>query len=130
MRDNFWLETRLYYIWHKYFYDIPQKNEVNICFGRRSKFRFGLIRLNLDNGSTEIRINSLFKEKQISMKLVDHTIAHELVHYACGFSSPHPRLHKYPHRGGLIDKELKKRGLGHLITFYKSWVEGYLKTLR
>lgn len=129
MRNNEWLLGRLESIWEQYFSDTPQKNEVYIGFGRRSKYRFGSIRLRLSDNSTHIKINGLFRDEKIPFQIVDHTIAHELVHYNHGFSSLQPRLHHYPHRGGVIDKELNTRGLGNLVIFYNSWVKQYVKEL-
>lgn len=129
MRDNQWLLGRLEAIWEQYFSDTPQKNEVFIGFGRKSKYRFGSIRLKLNDNSTHIRINGLFRNQSIPQEIVDHTIAHELVHYSHGFSSLQPRLHRYPHRGGIIDKELSDRNLGHLVRFYHSWVESYVREI-
>lgn len=129
MRDNNWLRDRLESIWDQYFSDTPQKNEVYIGFGRKSKYRFGSIRLRLSDNSTHIKINGLFRDEKIPQQIVDHTIAHELVHYNHGFSSLQPRLHRYPHRGGVIDKELNTRGLNHLVVFYHSWVKQYVKNL-
>jgi hypothetical protein len=128
-RDNEWLLARLESIWDSYFGNIPQVNEVYIGFGRRSKYRFGSIRLRLSDNSTHIKINGLFKDPRIPAEIVDHTIAHELVHYSHGFSSLLPRMHQHPHRGGIIDKELNARNLGHLVRFYNSWVKEYVKEL-
>lgn len=129
VRDNSWLLSRLEHIWDNYFSDIPQVNEVYIGFGRRSKFRFGSIRLRLTDNSTHIRINGLFRDAGIPLQIVDHTIAHELVHYSHGFSSLLPRMHQHPHRGGIIDKDLRARNLGHLVKFYDSWVKEYVREL-
>lgn len=67
----------------------------------------------------------MFKDLRIPQDVVDHTIAHELCHYAHGFSSPHPRLHKYPHEGGVIKREMEERGLGFLYQSYQKWVKIY-----
>lgn len=128
-RTNQWLLFRLEEIWSRYFKDIPQTNKVFISFGREAKYRFGSIKLNLNDSSSKIRVNALFKDSGIPQEIVDHTIAHELVHYTHGFSSPQPRLHQHPHRGGVMDKELKKRGLTKLVDFYKEWVKTYIKSL-
>ena len=130
MRDNSWLEKRLDIIWNKYFTDVPRKNRVSIRFGRAATYRFGSIRQSYIDVSTQIIINGRFKSSNLPQRIVDHTIAHELVHYAQGFSSPHPRLHRYPHRGGVIDKELSERGLAHLVAFYKRWVKNYIERLK
>ncbi len=67
----------------------------------------------------------MFKNEAIPQPVVDHTIAHELCHYAHGFSSPHPRLHKYPHEGGVIKREMEERNLGFLYHAYQKWVRVY-----
>ena len=129
MRDNAWLENRLNNIWKKYFADVKRKNPINVRFGRNALYRFGSIRLDRRTKSSFITINGNFRSNTLSVQVIDHTLAHELVHYAQGFSSKNPRLHRYPHRGGVIDKELRERGLNHLVLFYKNWVSEYKKTL-
>ena len=129
MRDNAWLENRLNNIWKKYFSDVKRKNPINVRFGRNALYRFGSIRLDRRTKSSFITINGNFRSNTLSVQVIDHTLAHELVHYAQGFSSKNPRLHRYPHRGGVIDKELRDRGLNHLVLFYKNWVSEYKKTL-
>lgn len=129
MRDNQWLLFRMEAVWRNHFKEVPQLNPVKISFGRSAMYRFGSIRMNLDSGVTKIIINGKFKAETVPEGVVDHTIAHELVHYAQGFSSPNPRLHRYPHRGGVINRELKERGLGQLIGSYKAWLRQYVKSL-
>ncbi|HSX58208.1 MAG TPA: hypothetical protein VLE47_02995 [Candidatus Saccharimonadales bacterium] len=129
-RDNSWLLSRLDRLWSSHFADVPQKNKVFIKFSRVSKFRFGSIRMHPRTKETLILINGKFKETSFPEEIVDHTIAHELVHYAHGFSSPNKKLHQYPHRGGVIEKELSERGLKHLSLAYKKWLKDYKKTLR
>ena len=129
MRDDSYLNKRLGHIWQKYFADVPVKNKVFIRFGKNALYRFGSIRLCYRNNSTQITINGRFRDEKYPTEIIDHTIAHELVHYAQGFSTPGPRLSRYPHRGGVIDKELKARGLDNLVSFYKSWVKDYIKSL-
>lgn len=128
-RDDNWLLSRLDYLWTNYFTDVTQDNPVFIRFGRYSRFRLGSIRLDRVSKKTYITLTGMFKDPQIPMAVVDQTIAHEMCHYAHGFSSPKTRLHKYPHSGGVIKKELEARKLGHLYTAYRKWVEVYKKTL-
>ena len=71
----------------------------------------------------------MFKDEKIPVEVVDHTIAHELCHYAHGFSSPKTRLHKYPHHGGIIKKELEARNLHQLVKAYRLWLKQYRETL-
>ena len=128
-RDNKWLLSRLDYIWDKYFSDIPQKNQVFIKFGRSAKYRLGSIRLDKKTKASIITITSMFKDPAAPAEMVDHTIGHELVHYAHGFSSTHPRLHKYPHAGGVVKKEMAERGMGYLYDIYKNWMRKYREKL-
>ncbi len=130
MRDNAWLLSRLDFLWSNYFSDISQVNRVFITFGRHAKLRLGSIRLDPGTGNTYIIITSMFKDLAIPEAVVDHTIAHELTHYAHGFSSPLKRVHRHPHRGGVIQKEMEERELGHLYQAYKNWLKDYRQQLR
>lgn len=124
-RDNQWLLSRLDYIWTNYFADVEQVNPIFIKFGKWSKLRLGSIRLEKGNRRTYITITGMFKDERIPIEVVDQTIAHELCHYTHGFSSFRPRLHKFPHEGGIVNRELKNRGLMHLVIAYKKWVKQY-----
>lgn len=139
MRDDSWLLSRLNEIWETYFPDVKQLNPVTIGFGRKAKYRFGsvqlkknviLSRVELGKGHSHITINGLFRNMTIPQTVVDYTIAHELVHYTHGFSSPLPRKIRHPHKGGVIRKELIARGLGHLHAAYRAWLKEYRFRLR
>ncbi len=129
-RDNVWLISRLNSLWTNYFSDVEQGNPVIIKFGRYSKFRLGSIKLSKKTKKSYITITGMFKQKNIPSDVVDQTIAHELVHYAHGFSSFRPRLHQYPHAGGIVNKELRQRGMDHLLKSYRAWVLEYKKQLQ
>ncbi len=129
-RNDLWLLSRLDFIWSKYFDDIPQKNRVFIKFGRFAKYRLGSIKLKSKTKDSLITITSMFKNSSIPEEVIDHTIGHELVHYTHGFSSVHPRLHRYPHAGGVVKKEMSERGMGYLYEAYKEWIKSYRKSLR
>jgi len=129
MRDNPYLEKRLNFLWRNYFADVPKKEPVKIRFGRRANYRFGSIRFCYTKKNVQITINGRFRDKKYPQEIIDHTVAHELVHYAQGFPTPGPRLHRYPHRGGVVDRELKQRHLIHLVIFHQSWVKNYIKSL-
>ena len=82
----------------------------------------------MKNNVTEIIVNSLFKHEDVPQYIVDLTIAHELVHYSHGFQSPLERRFRYPHQGGIVRKELKKRGFRDAMQmerkiFRKEWPE-------
>lgn len=136
-RDNDWLADRLATIWHRHFPDITQPNEVLIIFGRKSRTRLGSIGMpgwqekvraisyqskRAPQGTSVITITGYFRDLRIPEYVVDATIAHELTHYAHGFHSPHPQLYDHPHQGGIVDKELEKRGLGSILRQQKTWL--------
>lgn len=129
-RDDVWLLSRLDYLWSNYFSNVRQINPVYIKFGRFSRFRLGSIRLDRLSKKSYITITGMFKDERVPQEVVDHTIAHELCHYTHGFSSPKPRLHKYPHHGGVIRKELEARGLHNLVKAYADWLKSYRKSLK
>ncbi len=129
MRSDYWLLSRLDTIWSKHFPDVDQTNPINIKFGRCSKYRLGSIKLNRRTNRSHITITAMFKNENIPSSVIDHTLAHELVHYAHGFSSKRARLHKYPHAGGVVQREMEERGMGYLNKAYKSWVKQYRKQL-
>lgn len=122
MRDNFFLKKRLDYLWNKYFKDVERSNRVNICFGRKAEKRMGSIRQRIDHTDTLILLNGYFRDLKIPTFVIDATIVHELCHYAHGFSSPLPQLSKFPHRGGLVDKEIAARGLSRLVGRETRWL--------
>lgn len=130
LRDNQWLLSRLDFLWTNYFPDISQINPVFIAFGRFARLRFGSIRLDPQLKKTYIVITSMFKNEKIPQEVVDHTIAHELCHYAHGFSSPRRKLHRFPHEGGVIRKEMEKRGLIYLFNAHQRWIKDYRLQLK
>ncbi len=127
-RNDQWLLARLDQLWSDYFNNVSQVNPIFIKFGRYSRFRLGSIRLDRITKRSYITISGMFKDPSVPVEVVDHTIAHELCHYAHGFSSPKPRLHQYPHHGGVIKKELEARSLHHLVKAYQMWLKEYRKS--
>lgn len=129
-RTNQWLIFRLDYIWTKYFSDVSQTSKVFIKFGRFARFRLGSIKFDKKSQDTTITITAMFKQTSVPKEVIDHTIAHELVHFAHGFSSVHPRLHRYPHAGGVVRREMSQRGMEYLYDAYKKWIKSYRQLLR
>lgn len=129
LRDNKWLLSRLDHIWTKHFSDISQVNPLFVRFGRYSKFRLGSIKLDRKTDKSYITITAMFKDPNIPQEVIDHTLGHELVHYAHGFSSKRVRMHKYPHAGGVVNKEMAGRGMEYLVKSYKNWIKEYKKQL-
>lgn len=152
MRDDKWLFQKLDEIWDGHFSDVPQNNDVSIKFGRRARQRLGSIKQedssfchsrpplsflrrreslrrinsggNLDkNRKTIITINGLFRDLSVPEYVVTATIAHEMCHYAHGFSSPLEQRHPHPHYGGVVTKEMKERGFGEILKKQKKWLK-------
>src|SRR3989338_2381140 len=126
MRDDAWLKERLDAIWNLLFSDIERRNVVHVRFKGKWKNKFGHIK-RLKNKDSEIAINGIFKSEIVPEFIIDVTIAHELVHYMHGFNSPHEKMFSHPHKGGVVDKELVRRGFGHLLRnekqFFKNeWI--------
>lgn len=144
----------MYQIWEEYFNDVPRKNLVLIKFGKKSSRQLGSIKWvtqktkikqflkkynhlisNQDDPRVSlITITSHYKDSFIPEFVVDETIAHEMIHYAHGFNSPLQQLYNHPHKGGVIRKEMRKRGLDELHKLSRAWLkthwEDYLKTHR
>jgi len=132
LRDNKWLESRLNKLIANYFADIKINNDLFICFGKKSKRQLGKISKmpNTRIGDrirgkfdTLITINSHFRNSEVPEFVVDGTIIHELCHYAHGFSSPLPQLSRYPHQGGIVKKEMIRRGAGDIYLAEKGWLK-------
>lgn len=143
MRDNEYLENLLYEIWEEYFPDVPRRNLVVIKFGRYSKRQLGSIkratertrvkkliqeykdRLGIqDEESTSvITITKYFQNELVPEYVIVSTIAHELCHYTHGFNSPLPKQFKYPHQGGIVSKEMDRRGLRSIRMDTKRWLK-------
>lgn len=122
MREEQWLAEKLNQIWNLLFPELERKNNVVVRFKGRWKNKFGHIK-RLKNKDTEIAINGLFKNEIIPEYVIDTTIAHELIHYSHGFQSPLPRKYKHPHAGGVVRRELLKRGFGHMIAKERYFVK-------
>ena len=127
MRTNHWLAERLDAIHRQYYPDVPIKNVIMVRFGQASRTRFGSIIARPRPGHAQpvslITINSLFKDEEVPEYVIDATLAHEFAHYAHGFHSPLERLYAYPHRGGIVDKEIIKRGAGEILRLQKEWTK-------
>ena len=151
MRDDAWLSEKMYELWENHFEDIPRLNHVLIKFGKRSKRQLGAIgwltnktqkisKMLQREGEADdkrvslINITSYFKDEYIPEAVVLGTIAHELCHYAHGFNSPLKQVFDHPHKGGVIRKELQKRGLAGLHKQSRSWLKAnwqtYINSLR
>lgn len=129
MRTDDWLVSRFVNIWDSWFSDVPKENEVVVRFKGKWKNKFGHIKMR--NGITEIAVNGLFKSLEVPEEVIDLTIAHEIVHYSHGFQSPLEKKFRYPHQGGIVNKELRARGFKSSLVlekkFMKNWWSVYSK---
>lgn len=125
MRDNKWLKNRLQCLWQRYFSDIPILNTIIIKFGQACRTRLGSIKpgRKYKNEHTIITINGHFRDPEIPDFVVDAVIAHEFMHYGHGFASPHEKAYRHPHKGGVVNWDLKERGLGDILTLEKKWLK-------
>ena len=144
MRTHEWLENRFEYIYREYFSDVEATNQIEIVWGKRSRRQLGCIKkapmsslrakrsnlglprplgLSNDKFTTIIVINGLFKDEAIPEFVIDAVIVHEMAHYAHGFNSPLPQIHKNPHKGKVIRREFLKRGIGDLERKQEKWMK-------
>lgn len=122
VRDRWWLRGLLQDVWDQYFSDTPRVNLVRISYGAPWKTRLGSITLSDDHRTSYIFVNGLLRLAEVPEYVTTVTIAHEMVHYAHGFGSPLPRRYKHPHRGGIVKRELLRRGMGVEYARYDEWV--------
>lgn len=122
MRDNNFLRERFLELYKKHFADIPLANKIVLRFGRAAKTRLGSIKLDKQKRSI-ITINGLFRDEEVPLFMIDATLAHEFVHYMHGFNSEIKCEFRHPHRGGIVDKELIKRGFREILMHQKLWLK-------
>ena len=128
MRNEEWLATVFHRMWETRFSDVTKKNNVVVRWRGKWKNKFGHIR-RLKNKDTEIVINALFKDERVPEYIIELTLAHELVHYMHGFHSPYPKLFKHPHKGGIVNSELKLRGYEDALRKEKEWFKSEWLTI-
>lgn len=119
VRDNTWLTERVRLLHEHHFADVPQGYPILTRFSTRARYRLGCI--SARDGIALIQVNSLYADPVVPVYVVDGTLAHELAHYAHGFGSGLPQIYEHAHRGGVVDKELEKRGLGQLYVRAEQW---------
>ncbi len=125
MRTDAWLREQLDQLLRGPFSDMTVANRLTVHFGRRAGRRFGSILMTRDKRESRITINGHFRDETVPEAIVQATLAHELSHYAHGFSSPLPKKYKSPHAGGVILREFKKRGLEMLYHYEKQWSKSH-----
>ena len=119
LRDDDWLADHVSLLRRIHFADVPQGYPITTRFGIRARNRFGSI--GARSGQTIILVNRLFADPFVPTFVVAGTLAHELAHYAHGYGSGLPLLYRDPHRGGVVDKELERRGLGETNQKADQW---------
>ncbi len=141
--QNTELQNLLYDIWEEHFSDVPRKNLVIVKYGKFSKQRLGSIKWTKDfkgvkgfykkfkqehEAQDDKRITLIILTRYFTLPEVPEfvkktTLAHELTHYAHGFNSPLEKKYRFPHQGRIIEKELKKRGLGKEFELSEKWLK-------
>jgi hypothetical protein len=134
-RTNAWLAARLQYLCATYYPDITIPNRLYTKFGRRTRNRFGSIIAKphplYDQPVTYITINGLFIDPDVPEYVIDATLLHEFAHYTHGFHSPHPQKYQHPHRGDVVNKEIRSRGAGAILAQQEAWIrDSYRDYLR
>jgi len=119
LRNDVWLSERVRLLRENHFADVPQGYPIITLFSTRARYRLGCI--SAREGKAIIQVNRLYADPYVPSYVVDGTLAHELAHYAHGFGSGLPRLYEHAHRGGVVDKELDRRGLGNLYSRAEQW---------
>lgn len=141
MRDNEWLAEKLFFLWENYFVDVPRANPVLIKFGKKSYRQLGSItwarpnsrgiKKMLDKLDEEyddkrislITVTGYYKDEQVPEQVVLGTIAHEMIHYSHGFHSALNQIHAHPHKGGIIKKDMYKRGMEDIYEYSRKWLK-------
>lgn len=122
LRNDYFLMIRLRTLWQEYFPDLAYKNSLTIGFGRASKTRLGSLVYSRERNHSNMTITRYFMLDIVPEYVIDATILHELTHYAHGFSSSHERRFRHPHKGGVIRKELSKRGAYEVYKMSRKWL--------
>jgi hypothetical protein len=125
MRSADWLQQQVDELLRGPFADLEVVNRLEVHWGRKAGRRFGSITMSRDKKESRITINGYFRDETVPEAVVQATLAHELSHYAHGFSSPLPKKYKSPHAGGVILREFKKRGLEMLFHYEKQWSKAH-----
>jgi hypothetical protein len=127
MRNNQWLAAKLMELHGQFFADVPIENAILVRFGRASRTRFGSIIARPTPGYnqpvTYITINSLFRDEEVPEYVIFATLIHEFVHYTHGFHSPLPQKFRYPHKGGIVNREIRERGAGEILELQLKWIK-------
>lgn len=133
MRTNEWLEQKFEKMLADSFSDLEIKNPIYVKFGRRSKRQLGSISVRQIKGEPErmslITLTGYFRDEIVPEEIIEVTLAHELVHYLHGFNSDHEQEHEHPHKGSVVNKELRRRGFSQKLTFQRNWLKENWKTI-
>lgn len=119
LRDAAWLQSRLESLFHAYYSDAPAGYPIAIHFGPRARYRYGSIYS--VGKQCHILINRLFAHPEVPEYVIDATICHELAHYVHGYGSGLKKRYSHPHRGGVVDKEMKSRNCWHFEERASIW---------
>ena len=126
LRDAGWLQSRLEVLCQTYYADAPAGYPIAIHFGPRARCRYGSIYS--VGKQCHILINRLFAHDDVPEYVIDATICHEMAHYVHGYGSGLKKRYSHPHRGGVVDKEMKQRNWWHLEEQAAAWRKDHWKS--
>lgn len=109
------------------FADLAAMHRVAIRPGRPAKRRLGSIRRGTDG--PVVTVNPLLLDPSVPEYVLEAIIAHELCHLAHGFGAGGSPPKHHPHRGGVVDAEIKRRGLDDTVRRSDAWIEREWSTL-
>lgn len=127
LRTDEWLKQRLEMLIALHYSDVKRGYPIRIKFGSRARYRFGSIYS--VNEECHILINKLFASPEVPEYVVDSTLVHEMAHYVHGYGSGLRKMHAQPHRGGVVDEEMRKRGCDHYEVAASEWRRQHWKEL-
>lgn len=106
------------------FSDKGVTNLLMVKTGKRCKRKLGHIKSirGIETDSL-IEINPLLFDLEVPEYVLDYVIMHELMHYFQGFCSNHEKKHKFPHKGGIVEKEMANLGWKEIQEKSDKWIK-------
>ncbi|MBM3496019.1 MAG: hypothetical protein FJX72_17100 [Armatimonadetes bacterium] len=117
------LHDRLHGLIKRHFPELQAGPTVELRIGRRSRHRLASVRRGASGPA--VTVNPLLLEPGVPEEVCDATLAHELCHILHGFGTATPPKGLKPHRGGIVDAEMDRRGLRALRLDSDAWVRAH-----
>lgn len=104
---------------HEHFADLLHGEPIDVAIGRRAARRLASVKRG--PSGPVITVNPLLLLPDLPPEVLEATIAHELCHIVHGFGTANRTMGLQPHRGGIVDAELNRRGLKNTAQVAKDW---------